>query len=106
MTVPSPDDCDDPYGYGVILNADRTSRGLRRLAHDASLAEDAARNGARGFGHFTRGYGIGQCVGVGSIEDVEVMWLADPPHAAILLDHSATLYGIACVGNVWTVNIS
>ena len=96
----------DPYGFGASLNAARLARGLRPLAYSPGLSASAAANSSRGFGHHLGGYGRGQCSGVGSPQSVLGMWLSDPPHARILLDHGATTYGIGGAGSVWTCNIN
>lgn len=98
----------DPAGFVGWLNAERARRGLSPVSWDAALAADAATNNAyqssRGLGHFYMGRARRQNAGMGGLAQVESMWLADPPHAAAMLDPSIRLVGLAGSGAYWTYN--
>jgi hypothetical protein len=104
--APAPAVAGDSYGVGSWLNAVRARSGLGPLAYDANLSANAQANSSRGFGHNVGGYGMGQVVGMGGLAAVESMWLADPPHYAILLTRGATRYGLGVSGSVWTINVN
>lgn len=104
--TPAPAPPADPYGFTAWLNGQRAARGLGPVAWDAGLAGWAAANSARGFGHNVLNGQFSQCVGMGSYQQVCWMWLADPPHAAILLNPSIRRAGLAVVNGVWTVDVN
>lgn len=92
----------DAYGFGPWLNAQRAARGLRAVACDGGLCNDAAVNSSRGFGHSFMGRARRQNAGMGPASACWPMWVASGPHAAALFDPSITAYGIANVNGVWT----
>jgi hypothetical protein len=104
--APAPAVEDDSYGVGSWLNAVRARSGRGPLVYDANLSANAQANSSRGFGHNVGGYGMGQVVGMGALAAVESMWIADPPHYAILMMGGATRYGLGVSGSVWTVNVN
>jgi uncharacterized protein YkwD len=98
----------DAYGFTAWLNGVRAQYGQRPVGYDANLEAWAQVNNgqqnARGMGHHVMGSARRQNAGVGSGPSVWSMWLADPPHAAALLDPTITMIGIAASGAYWTYN--
>lgn len=106
----------DGYNFGIWLNNERARRGLHALHHDATLAGYAASSSSQGFGRHhgpVTQYGTmptgyphvrRENLGVGSAGQVWNMWAASGSHASALFDPTATHYGIAHVGGVWTYN--
>jgi hypothetical protein len=98
----------DPYGFTAWLNGIRAQYGRGPVGYDANLEAWASVNNgqqnARGMGHHVMGSARRQNAGVGAGSSVWAMWLADPPHAAALLDPTITMIGIAASGSYWTYN--
>jgi uncharacterized protein YkwD len=98
----------DAYGFTAWLNGVRAQYGLGPVGYDANLEAWAQVNNgqqnSRGMGHHVMGSARRQNAGMGSGATVWSMWLADPPHAAAMLDPSITMIGIAASGMYWTYN--
>jgi hypothetical protein len=96
----------DPYGFMAWLNGTRAAYGLGPVGYDPNLANWAALNNnqqlAYGLGHFVMGPARRQNSAMGGFPGA--MWMADPAHAAALLDPTITWFGIAAAGAYWTFN--
>jgi hypothetical protein len=93
----------DPFGFTNWLNGVRAQYGLPAVGYDQTLANWAAQNSSRGFGHFVFGPARRQNAGFGTdMGTICRMWMNSPPHAAALLDPTIRFVGIACVGMNWT----
>jgi uncharacterized protein YkwD len=93
----------DQWGFTAYLNSVRARAGLQAVAWDANLAAWATQNSMVGFGHSVRA-GRRQNSGIGSLWTVVPMWLASPPHAAVMFDPTITRIGLGVVGSTWTMN--
>ena len=92
----------DPGAFLGWINSVRASHGRGPVGWSAQLANDAAVNSSRGFGHSWMGSARRQNAGVGPLGSVQAMWLQSPAHADAILDPSITAVGLANVGGVWT----
>jgi hypothetical protein len=92
----------DPGTFLAWLNGVRLANGRGAVGWHAGLANDAAVNSSRGFGHSHMGQARRQNAGVGTLATVQAMWLQSPAHADAILDPTITAVGLANVGGVWT----
>ena len=96
----------DPLAH---VNFERSRRGLRRLAWDASLASAAATNNAMqagwGLGHHYTG-GSAQCSASTADPGYAAwLWATSRDHAALLFDPSARVAGVSYSYGYATLNI-